>query len=220
MLLWVPSTPNEIEINGNIYSFCCKSKIIFLIFLLHPASASRLPIKWMAPESINFRRFTTSSDVWMFGMKHQDTFGLSGPAEVELNVFSCRRVCVGDLLNGTAAVLLAGEQPGDWPVGVRGQTPQTSALPPHSVLHDVPLLVLWAALPTPILPPRLLPQVDTKASFHLQLVAGGVLKKRVVTVFVSKWNSQDGVRATIRGEGGQAMPQLHNDQPNQDRTST
>ncbi|CAF3013938.1 unnamed protein product [Rotaria socialis] len=34
----------------------------------YKASKGKLPIRWMAPESINFRRFTHLSDVWMFAV--------------------------------------------------------------------------------------------------------------------------------------------------------
>ena len=53
----------------NHFSFIITSTYLFLFHLfIYEASRGKLPIKWMAPESINFRRFTGAGDVWMWGV--------------------------------------------------------------------------------------------------------------------------------------------------------
>ncbi|XP_026728221.1 focal adhesion kinase 1 isoform X2 [Trichoplusia ni] len=56
------STPNCVKLADFGLSKMVEDKSYY------KASRGKLPIKWMAPESINFRRFTSASDVWMFGV--------------------------------------------------------------------------------------------------------------------------------------------------------
>ncbi|MCP9257945.1 hypothetical protein DINM_001113 [Dirofilaria immitis] len=56
------STPRCVKLSDFGLSRCVEEDNVYT------ASRGKLPIKWMAPESINYRCFSKATDVWMFGV--------------------------------------------------------------------------------------------------------------------------------------------------------
>ncbi|VDM37974.1 unnamed protein product [Toxocara canis] len=56
------STARSVKLSDFGMSRCVQEESFYT------SSRGKLPIKWMAPESINYRRFNTATDIWMFGV--------------------------------------------------------------------------------------------------------------------------------------------------------
>lgn len=53
----------------------------------------QIPVKWTAPEAILFRRYTTKSDVWSFGMVMYEVWSLGHKPFEEFSVQEVRLMC-------------------------------------------------------------------------------------------------------------------------------
>lgn len=41
---------------------------MFILLCICPSQGGKIPIRWTAPEAIAYRKFTSASDVWSFGI--------------------------------------------------------------------------------------------------------------------------------------------------------
>lgn len=72
-----------------IFNGCLWNGLV--IFVLGTSSQARLPLKWMAPESIFDKLYTSQSDVWSFGVLLWEIFSLGKEKKPVMTIIQCSK---------------------------------------------------------------------------------------------------------------------------------